>query len=267
MAVKVIAKASNALKEAGGSVSEYQEVLQYLNGLLLTLQHLQNLNIQPTNPAILNAIRAQCASSEQPILEFVGNIQEFEKALGVQSSKNAISGSHKKVQWGLFVTKRVEQLRNKIGANLEMIHLLLESYNTESIQQLYTEHITLQSTLSGLAEQHYQSLQQSISAVKNTRVIHAPRSSGPGPEPRTRRPRTKRRTATVTNRTQYRDERLDQAEGKLRHLQDKPSPNTLTRRDYSRNWKDTMPEPNSSSVSDKLPDKASYHMTHLKYRY
>lgn len=129
MAVKVIAKASNALKEAGGSATEYQEVLQYLNGLLLTLQHLQNLNIQPANPAILNAIRAQCASPEKQVLEFISSIQEFDDALGVQSSKEPISSSHKKVQWGLFITKKVERLRNKIGANLGSINLLLESYN------------------------------------------------------------------------------------------------------------------------------------------
>ncbi len=129
MAVKVIAKVSNALKEAGGSASEYQEVLQYLQSLLLILQHLENLEIQHINPALLNAIRAQCTASERPVLEFITSIQDFDDALGAQSLKTPIRGSHKKVEWGLFMTKKIEKLRSKIGANLDMIHLLLESCN------------------------------------------------------------------------------------------------------------------------------------------
>ncbi|KAI9743732.1 MAG: hypothetical protein M1835_002870, partial [Candelina submexicana] len=227
MAVKVIAKASSTLKDAGGSASEYQEVLQYLNGLLLTLQQIQNINIQPSNPALLNAIRAQCASSAKPVLDFINSIHQFDDALGVQSSETAISGSHKKVQWGLFVSKRVEKLRSKIGANLEIIHLLLESHNVayfvleevlltgqlprESIQQHYHNHTARLSTISAKAELHQQSLQHLIKEVERISNTPSPESSSPCIKLTRWRPRAKRRIAVVSRDPECRERRSEQA--------------------------------------------------------
>ncbi|KAI9702790.1 MAG: hypothetical protein M1836_008004 [Candelina mexicana] len=213
MAVKVIAKASSALKDAGGSASEYQEVLQYLKGLLLTLQHLQNLNIQPNNPALLNAIRAQCASSAKPVLDFVNSIQEFNDALGVRSSKAAISGSHKKVQWGLFVSKGVEKLRSKIGANLEIIHLLLESHNAESIQEHYKTHNSRLSTLSAQVAMQHQFQQHLIKELENIRLTQTPESSTPCAEPQRWKPRAERHIAVISRHPECGDRQSEQAEG------------------------------------------------------
>ncbi|KAI9793791.1 MAG: hypothetical protein M1835_007025 [Candelina submexicana] len=209
MAVKVIAKASSALKDAGGSASEYQEVLQYLNGLLLTLQQIQNINIQPSNPALLNAIRAQCASSAKPVLDSINSIHQFGDALGVQSSETAISGSHKKVQWGLFVSKRVEKLRSQLPR--------------ESIQQHYHNHTARLSTISAKAELHQQSLQHLIKEVERISNTPSPESSSPCIKLTRWRPRAKRRIAVVSRDPECRERRSEQAKGKFQAQYDRMS--------------------------------------------
>lgn len=124
MAIKFIAQVANALKETGGAVSDYREVLKYLEGLLLTLQHLQQLDTRSADPSLVKAIRALTAAAEQPVRDFVAEMGKYGKAMGEERS--VVSG-FRKAEWAVVAAKKADKLRLKIAAQMQPIQLLMES--------------------------------------------------------------------------------------------------------------------------------------------
>jgi len=100
-AIKLIAQIVKALKETGGASSEFQEVLQYLKTLLLTLQHLQKLKTTCTDPSLVNAIHTLTSTAEEPINDIIRNIQKYEPALGSTSTRSARGKALRKIEWTL----------------------------------------------------------------------------------------------------------------------------------------------------------------------
>lgn len=129
MAVNVIAQVAQALRETGGASSEYQETFHFMEGLVLTLQHLQHLNAKCTDPSLISAIRTLTKSAEKPIREFINDIQKFDSALGSTSQSNRFVSGVRKAEWVVIVRKRVDKLRGSIASQMQPIHLLLESQN------------------------------------------------------------------------------------------------------------------------------------------
>lgn len=125
MALKLITQVAGALKETGGAAYDYREALQYLEGLLLTLQHLQKLDTQCADPSLANAVRALTAAAERPVREFVGEMSKYGSAMG--SSTSSLKSSTRKVEWAVFAAKKADKLRGRIVAQMQPIHLLLES--------------------------------------------------------------------------------------------------------------------------------------------
>ena len=123
MAIKLIAQVAGALKETGGAASDYREALQYLEGLLLTLQHLQKLDTQNADPSLANAVRALTAAAEQPVKEFVGEMSKFGSAMASSSLKAGV----RKAEWAVVAAKKADKLRARIVAQMQPVHLLLES--------------------------------------------------------------------------------------------------------------------------------------------
>ena len=116
------------MKETGAS-SEYQELIQVLSALLLTLQHLQRLDSKCADPNLINAIRSLIAEAEKPILEFVQDIQRFDSALGRSTITGKLKGGIRRAEWALAVSKKVEKLHRMIASWMQPIHLLLQGQN------------------------------------------------------------------------------------------------------------------------------------------
>lgn len=112
-----------------GASSQYQDALQFLNALLLTLQHLQYLDTKFSDPSLNNAVRTLALAAQKTILNFISQIQKYDPALGTAPTSGAIRGGLGKAEWALTVTKKVEALRTRIAAQMQPIHLLLESQN------------------------------------------------------------------------------------------------------------------------------------------
>lgn len=167
LALKFVYQISKSFRDSGGASSEYQEVLRYLEGLLLTLQQLQNLDASATDPSVVKAIQALSASCAAPIHEFIEGIKKFETSLGVAANRGKLKAGFQRAQWSLFVSEKVEKLKGRINGQMQPIHLLLESQTLTDVsrQNVRSEQIYQQVT-SQAAQLHEQ-------ACLNVQLINA----------------------------------------------------------------------------------------------
>lgn len=127
IAIQVLTKVYRGLRETGGSVAEYQEVSVFLKGVILTLQHIQKLELECSDPSLLKAIQTLGDAALKPIFEFIGDIKKYDPALGLKAAAGNVKSTLKKTEWTLRFPKRVAKLKADITAKLEPIHLLMES--------------------------------------------------------------------------------------------------------------------------------------------
>jgi len=127
MAIQVVVKVAQGLKNSGGSASEYQDIIKYLQSLLLTLQHLETLRSKTKDESIAKAVEALASAAQKPMLEFMEDIRKYEVTLGQKSSSNSIRSGFHKTDWALRIAKKGVKLRANISAELESLHLLLGS--------------------------------------------------------------------------------------------------------------------------------------------
>ncbi|KAF2868503.1 hypothetical protein BDV95DRAFT_130656 [Massariosphaeria phaeospora] len=127
LAIQLLSKVYKGLKETGGSASEFQDISEFLKGLISTLQHLQTLQLECSNPSLVNAVRALSNSALNPIFEFIDEVSKYEPALKRQSAISRVGSSYRKAEWAVRIPKRLAKLKADAVLELEPIHLLLES--------------------------------------------------------------------------------------------------------------------------------------------
>ena len=115
-----------ALKDTGGASSDYQEVSCFLNVLTVTLQHLKALQAAPLDPDLAKNLEKLCEQVQGPLEPFCERIRtSFERDLGADSVKPNIWAAGRKLQWALSTSKKVKELREKIGGPIAAIGVVL----------------------------------------------------------------------------------------------------------------------------------------------
>jgi hypothetical protein len=115
-----------ALKDTGGASSDYQEVSSFLNVLTVTLQHLKALQAAPLDPDLAKNLEKLCEQVQGPLEPFCERIRtSFERDLGADSVKPNIWAAGRKLQWALSTSMKVKELREKIGAPIAAIGVVL----------------------------------------------------------------------------------------------------------------------------------------------
>ncbi|KAI9743187.1 MAG: hypothetical protein M1835_002937 [Candelina submexicana] len=129
MAIKFLWKVGKALNDTGKASSEYQHAIQYLRGLLLTLQHLQSVDLASTDASIVSALRTLSASVEKPIVTFINDIRKFESALGHDDTRNQLAAGWRRSDG---ITHKIATVRDdtittlsRIESSQEVNHELL----------------------------------------------------------------------------------------------------------------------------------------------
>jgi ankyrin repeat protein/nucleoside-triphosphatase THEP1 len=121
--VQLLVKVAVALKDTGGSASKYRETSVYLLSLANVVQQLQD----PSNDLIV--VKEDALAVVASLREFHEKItSKFEKRLGKNAEKDWIGwlrSSPRKVEYGLFLTKQVNELRNRVDTPIKSISLAL----------------------------------------------------------------------------------------------------------------------------------------------
>jgi hypothetical protein len=129
-AVKLIIDISNALKETGGAAENYLEVLTELNLLKDILSELQKEQDKPAaeqskNPFVKHA-KTQAKLTLTMLANFLALISKFDAGLGHRRSSSWYRGIGRKGQWALVYAKQVDDLRLRIGTQLQALLLLAQ---------------------------------------------------------------------------------------------------------------------------------------------
>jgi hypothetical protein len=125
-ALNLLHKVVIALKDTGGASSDYQDVSSFLNVLTFTLRHLNALQAAPLDPDLAKNLAQLCEQVQGPLTLFCERIRtSFERDLGADSTRLRLLTAGRKVQWALLTSKKVKELREKIGGPIVAIGVVL----------------------------------------------------------------------------------------------------------------------------------------------
>ncbi|KAG7426057.1 hypothetical protein Forpi1262_v012485 [Fusarium oxysporum f. sp. raphani] len=129
-AVKLIVDITQALKDTGGAAGDYLQVLADLNLLKDVLSHLHQQQTGVTrqrssNPFAEHA-RKQADLTLSTLANFLDLISKFDASLGPQRSSAWYRGVGRKAQWALVYSKHVDDLRSRIGTQIQTLNLVTQ---------------------------------------------------------------------------------------------------------------------------------------------
>jgi hypothetical protein len=125
--IQLVAKIVVALKETGGAKSEYQESIEFLFGLEVTLQNLQTIAPVLLTRSQESILQVEIEKIAKPISIFFEKVKKLDTALGLDSKKGSWRAAPRKVQWAMQVLKEVKVLRDRISVPIASLNILLQS--------------------------------------------------------------------------------------------------------------------------------------------
>jgi hypothetical protein len=127
----LIADITSSLREAGGSKSEYQELLRELECLQQALTHLDKLQLRGSSPTNLDSIKYAALSCRRPLEQFLVKIKKYNPSLGVWSERNPIRGATDKVRWAFGQKDEIRKLQSYLNVHVGTINILLAEHGLE----------------------------------------------------------------------------------------------------------------------------------------
>jgi hypothetical protein len=131
-AAELITNITNSLRDAGGSKSEYQELVRELEYLQSTLQHLDRLgSSKSSSSTTLDSIKCAALSCRNPLQEFLHKIEKYDKSLGVRGTNRGFRATTDKLRWSFGHKVEVCKLQNYLNVHVGTINILLAEYGLE----------------------------------------------------------------------------------------------------------------------------------------
>lgn len=128
----LIADITNSLREAGGSKSEYQELLRELESLDHALKHLDKLPINDAS-VTLESIKYTALSCRRPLEDFLRKIEKYDKALGIWGGANPIKKTAGKLRWAFGEKDEIKKLQSYLNIHIGTINILLAEHGLEKM--------------------------------------------------------------------------------------------------------------------------------------
>lgn len=125
--ITLLVKIGGALKETGGASSDYQESIEFLFGLEITLQNLQRIAPVLLPSSQQSILQLEIEKIAKPIAVFFHRVQKLDKSLGKESEKALWKAAPRKIQWALQVSKEVKALRDSISVPIASLNIILQS--------------------------------------------------------------------------------------------------------------------------------------------
>jgi hypothetical protein len=133
-AAELIGQIVSALREAGGSASQYQHLTLKLRFLSRALRDVNRLEPAEVLQATAEAIKTTALSCQLPLIQFLESIKKNDKSLGLGHSAGVMKDVFVKVKWQ--ASKKSEaamKLEAEITAYLGAINLLLGLYKVYAL--------------------------------------------------------------------------------------------------------------------------------------
>ncbi|OAP61585.1 hypothetical protein AYL99_03788 [Fonsecaea erecta] len=130
--IQLTGKIISALKDVGGSSSEYQHAVIVLESLKRLLEKVTQLIITAENKVQVNALRGLALACEPCLQEFHRKLKSYEASIGPFAPKGRLKGTYHKVKWAFLGSEEFSQFRKFIAMKVLCLSLLLSMHIFES---------------------------------------------------------------------------------------------------------------------------------------
>ncbi|ORY09896.1 hypothetical protein BCR34DRAFT_602489 [Clohesyomyces aquaticus] len=179
IAIQLLIKVCDGLKDTGGATSEYQDISECLRGIILTLQHLQTLRSTCSDPSIVNAIQTMSEAALKPVFEFLEDVKKYDAALRPNSTTCRLRSMYRKTEWTLRIPQKVAKLRARMASEMEPLHLLMESETLKSYNMTTRQISSFQKEFSNQALEQLQFNSTILHAISDLKSSILPKLSPP----------------------------------------------------------------------------------------
>jgi hypothetical protein len=121
------ARVISALKEEGGSKTEYQHAVWCCEGLAVVLNEIKSLDFRHVPDNFLQQLRQCSSDAENFARDFRKTIYRYEKSLGQQSNHGRLRSAPKRVQWALMAADDLDKFRQSLAAKLDLVKVLIQA--------------------------------------------------------------------------------------------------------------------------------------------
>ena len=126
-ALQLVGRAINALRESGGSGSEYRELVNELYSLELALLRVKQLELEEEQRSEYTALRQTAAQCQQTIDAFWTKAQRYQKHMRIDGTDSTLKSGWKKLKWAMCKSEDVVRFKHDIAAHTQSIQILLSS--------------------------------------------------------------------------------------------------------------------------------------------
>jgi len=127
----LIADIASSLREAGGSKSEYQEILRELEGLERALSYLDKLQSSDACSTSISSIKYAALSCKKPLEQFLNKIKKYDNTLGVWGKAGMIRSAADKLKWTYTQKDEIRKLQIYLNVHIGTINILLAEHGLE----------------------------------------------------------------------------------------------------------------------------------------
>ncbi|KAH8774003.1 hypothetical protein BGZ57DRAFT_734458, partial [Hyaloscypha finlandica] len=118
-----------ALDDTHGAAKDYREAVDFLGDLKRVLEPLHAFTAWSAYPTYGREIGKQVDHIKKPIEEFLDAVLKYEPSLGQRARsgwQNCVPSAFRKLQWYIFMSKKVLSLRMKIELHMRILDSLMQ---------------------------------------------------------------------------------------------------------------------------------------------
>ncbi|KAH8820385.1 hypothetical protein F5884DRAFT_893281 [Xylogone sp. PMI_703] len=120
-AISVIYNLVQALDSVDGAASDYREAVAFLRDLKRALEPLYRFTVWNAYPLYGKEIGEQVDCIREPIETFLADVLKFEPSLGTKVRGGRHRHITRKLQWHVFMSRKVLRLKNKIRSHMDLV--------------------------------------------------------------------------------------------------------------------------------------------------
>ncbi|KAI0469254.1 hypothetical protein F4859DRAFT_516194 [Xylaria cf. heliscus] len=125
-AITVVYNLIQALDSCDGATGDYRETVSFLQDLKRTLEPLQTFTAWNAYPAYGREIGEHVGHIKRPVEQFLSAVWKYEPSLGSRAQDGHHRHVVRKLQWHIFMSKKVLGLKKKIESRMRIIDTLMQ---------------------------------------------------------------------------------------------------------------------------------------------
>lgn len=114
-----------SLKDSGGALSEYQELVRELHGLQHALNVIEHLQCLPEQTPMVDGLKVAPLNCQFVLDNFATKLKKYEASLDVGRSRGRLIDGATKMKWSLTMKTDVQELRAYLSAHTSSLNMRL----------------------------------------------------------------------------------------------------------------------------------------------